>query len=144
MISPDAPSDQIKQSGSDPAAPQIIVLLATRNGAAHLRAQLESFLSQLHRPTRLIISDDGSRDDTPAILAEFAASAPGFIVELKDGPRRGGAQNFLRLLQTVPKGTDFVALSDQDDVWLPDKIARGVRLLSQLPADRPALLGGRS
>ena len=38
----------------------------------------------------------------------------------------------------------MVALSDQDDVWLPDKIARGVRMLSQVPADTPALLGGRS
>lgn len=138
------PTDRIKASDSDIEDTQIVVLLATCNGAAHLRPQLESLRNQLRRPTRLIVSDDGSRDDTPAILADFAASDPGFAVEILEGPRRGGAQNFLQLLRAVPQGTDFVALSDQDDVWLPDKIARGVRLLSRLPADRPALLGGRS
>lgn len=135
---------QIKGPETDAGEAQVLVLLATWNGAAHLREQLESFRSQFRRPTRLIVSDDGSRDDTPSILAEFAVSAPGFAVDVIDGPRRGGAQNFLRLLRAVPEGTDFVALSDQDDVWLPDKIARGMRLLSQQPVDRPALLGGRS
>lgn len=126
------------------AAPQVTVLLATWNGAANLRAQLDSFVTQTLPPARLIVSDDGSTDDTPMILREFAASGPGFAVDLCAGPRRGGAQNFLALLQDVPEGTDWVALSDQDDVWLPDKIARGVRILSQVPDRTPALVGGRS
>ena len=144
MIDLHAPPDRIKPSDSGVHGAQIVILLATWNGAAHLREQLESFRIQTLHPTRLIVSDDGSRDDTRTILAEFAASDPGFVVDIIEGPRRGGAQNFLHLLQAVPLGTDFIALSDQDDVWLPDKIARGVRLLSRLPADRPALMGGRS
>ncbi len=122
----------------------VVVLLATWNGAANLRAQLDSFRNQTLRPARLIVSDDGSRDETREILAGFAAADPGFPVEILEGPRRGGAQNFLRLLAALPEGTDHVALSDQDDVWLPDKIARGVRMLAQVAADRPALVGGRS
>ena len=122
----------------------VTVLLATWNGAANLREQLDSYRRQTLKPARLIVSDDGSCDDTMAILAEFAASDPGFAVDLRQGPRRGGAQNFLSLLAVVPEGTGFVALSDQDDVWLPDKIARGVRLLSSLPAEQPVLVGGRS
>lgn len=124
--------------------PQVTVLLATWNGAANLRAQLDSYRNQTHPPARLIVSDDGSRDDTCAILRDFAASNPGFAVEILEGPRRGGAQNFLHLLQAVPEGTDWVALSDQDDVWLPDKIARGLRMLGRVPADQPGLVGGRS
>jgi glycosyltransferase involved in cell wall biosynthesis len=122
----------------------VTVLLATWNGAANLRAQLDSYRSQTHPPARLIVSDDGSQDDTRAILHDFAASAPGFAVDILDGPRRGGAQNFLHLLQAVPEGTDWVALSDQDDVWLPDKIARGLRMLDRVPAGQPGLVGGRS
>lgn len=125
-------------------APQVTVLLATWNGAANLRAQLDSYATQTLPPARLMVSDDGSRDETPAILHDFVASAPGFAVDLLEGPHRGGAQNFLHLLKSVPEGTDWVALSDQDDVWLPDKIARGVRMLSQVPEGLPALVGGRS
>jgi glycosyltransferase involved in cell wall biosynthesis len=94
---------------------------------------------------RLIVSDDGSQDATREILADFAASDPGFAVDILDGPRRGGAQNFLHLLAALPPDAGAVALSDQDDVWLPEKLARGMRLLAgQVPADQPGLLGGRS
>lgn len=131
----------------DPAVappPQVTILLATWNGAANLRAQLDSYRAQTCLPAHLIVSDDGSQDRTCEIVMEFAALGPGFSVELRKGPSRGGAQNFLSLLQSVPEGTDWVALSDQDDVWLPDKIARGLRMLAQVPADIPALVGGRS
>ncbi|MFN7225381.1 MAG: glycosyltransferase, partial [Paracoccaceae bacterium] len=124
--------------------PSVVVLLATWNGGANLAAQLDSYRRQTVLPTRLIVSDDGSRDDSRAVVAAFCASRPGFEVDLIDGPRRGGANNFLYLLQNVPEGTDFVALSDQDDVWLPDKIARGMQHLGRVAADLPALVGGRS
>jgi len=122
----------------------VVVVLATWNGAAHLAQQLQSFRDQTLRPERLIISDDGSRDATPGLLARFAASDPGFAVDIFEGPHCGVAQNFLHLLQRVPERTEVVALSDQDDVWLPDKTARGMRLLAAVPAGQPALLGGRS
>lgn len=130
-------------AGAGPA-PKIVILLATWNGAANLRAQLDSFCRQTIRPALLLVSDDGSRDDTLAILQDFAAADPGFAVELRAGPQRGGAYNFLSLLQAVPDDADLVAFSDQDDVWLPHKTARGLRLLSRVPGDRPALLGGRT
>lgn len=130
--------------GSGTLATNVVVLLATWNGAANLREQLDSFCGQTMPPTRLIVSDDGSRDETRAILADFAASKPGFAVTVLDGPRRGGAQNFLHLLRSIPPDADVVALSDQDDVWLPEKIARGAAQLSRLPPERPALVGGRS
>lgn len=158
---PEAAGLSLAAPGAAQTEAKVVVVLATWNGAQNLAEQLESFRAQHLRPWRLIVSDDGSQDATPAILADFAASDPGFEVEILQGPRRGGAQNFLSLLRAVPEAADFVALSDQDDVWLPDKLARGVRLLRQLPqtaevqsapdragadpmAERPALIGGRS
>ena len=123
---------------------QVTILLATWNGAANLRAQLDSYRNQTCLPARLLVSDDGSQDDSLAILRDFAASDPGFPVEILSGPRRGGAPNFLFLLKAVPPDTDWVALSDQDDVWLPDKLARGVRLLQAVPPGVPGLVGARS
>ena len=134
------------RTGESPAVPVpgVVVLLATWNGAANLQEQLDSLRRQLRLPARLIVSDDGSTDGTPAILRAFAASDPGFPVELRSGPRRGGSQNFMSLLRAVPEDADLVALCDQDDVWLPDKISRGIRLLRALPPGQPALLGGRT
>ncbi|MFZ1469976.1 MAG: glycosyltransferase [Paracoccaceae bacterium] len=127
-----------------PTPSGVVVVLATWNGAANLAEQLQSYRDQTLRPDRLIVSDDGSTDTTPALLADFAASDPGFKVDVMAGPRRGGAQNFLHLLRAVPEGTAAVALSDQDDVWLPEKTARGLRILGQVPEGQPALMGGRS
>lgn len=124
--------------------PRVVIVLATRNGAANLQAQLDSYRSQTLRPSLLIVGDDGSTDATPAILEAFAASDPGFEVRLLRGPRRGAARNFLALLREVPPEADYLALSDQDDVWLPDRLAQGVRGLAALPAGRIGLLGGRT
>lgn len=133
-----------QRANAQAPAERVTVLLATWNGAANLREQLDSLRTQTCRPSRLIVSDDGSTDRTVSILQDFAASEPGFPVQILEGPRKGGAQNFLFLLQSIPPDTDWVALCDQDDVWLPDKIARAVKALSTLPLDKPGLVGGRS
>jgi len=116
--------------------PPITVLMATRNGAPYLEGQLRSITAQSRPPTRMIISDDGSTDETPHILRRFANTAP-FFVTLINGPQQGIAQNMLALQAHAPAG--YIAFADQDDVWLPDKLARGANALSQLPTDRPAL-----
>ncbi|MGD9916418.1 MAG: glycosyltransferase family 2 protein [Paenirhodobacter sp.] len=121
----------------------VTVLMASYNGAAALAPQLESFAAQTLPPTRVLISDDGSRDATRAMVAEFAAAHPDLGVELLEGPCRGAARNFLHLL-AQPVETDFVALSDQDDIWLPEKLAEAVRQLRALPGAEPALYCGRT
>lgn len=139
-------SGLLSDSPRPPAArtADVTVLLATWNGAANLRAQLDSYCRQTLPPARLVVSDDGSQDGTRRVLDAFIADGPGFPVEVIEGPRRGGAQNFLHLLRALPPEPGFVALSDQDDVWLPGKIARGVAALRRLPEAEPALVGGRS
>ena len=119
---------------------KVAVLLATYNGATALQAQLDSYLTQTHLPALLIVSDDGSTDTTVDVIREFAWAHPELPVEFLKGPRMGAAQNFLSLLRHTPSWIDIVALSDQDDVWLPDKIRRGVRALVQDSAPQDCLL----
>ncbi|PTR12073.1 glycosyltransferase family 2 protein [Cereibacter azotoformans] len=125
-------------------SPRIAILLATYNGAANLDEQLESLAAQHLRPAMLIVSDDGSTDGTRELVRAFAVRHSWLDLRLIDGPCQGSARNFLHLLGQVPEGIDMVALSDQDDVWLPDKLARGAKALRNEPADLPVLYGGSS
>lgn len=121
-------------------AAKITVLMATYNGAVFLAEQLDSIASQSLRPERLIISDDGSTDTTQHIIRQFMKRAP-FPVLFKDGPKQGMAQNMLSLLRQAPSG--YTAFADQDDVWLPNKLARAQKSLSNLPSNLPALYTAR-
>lgn len=122
----------------------VTVLLATYEGAGTLQAQLDSYLAQHVPVARLMVSDDGSTDGTLAIVARFAAAHPGLAVTVMAGPGRGAAHNFLHLLRALPEGAGPVLFSDQDDVWLPRKVARGLGHLEAYPAEVPVLVGGRS
>jgi hypothetical protein len=59
------------------------------------------------------------------------------------GPRLGFARNFFALLTSPDEESDFFAFSDQDDVWLPDKIERALRALRECDADEPSLYCSR-
>lgn len=122
---------------------RVAILLGLYDGAAHLGAQLDSFARQTSPEWDLIVSDDGSRDGGPGIVSGFARdqAGAGRRVRLVDGPARGVAVNFLSLLAHVPDDADWVAFSDQDDVWLPDRLARGQRALAAVPRGQPALFG---
>lgn len=119
--------------------PEVCILLALYNGAVHLQAQLESYAAQDHGAWRLLVSDDGSTDGGPALIEAFAGAHPGRLIACRPGPGRGFVRNFLTLLQAVPPDVPLAALSDQDDVWFPDKLARAVAALAEVPAGRPAL-----
>ena len=127
------------------AAPKhVAILMGTWNGARFLRAQIESIAAQSHRDWRLVVSDDGSSDLTCAILAAFQAEQGADRVEIREGPRRGFAANFLSLAGDPAIRADAYAFADQDDLWHEDRLARGLAQLADLPAERPALTGGRT
>lgn len=109
--------------------PQITIVMATYNGAPYLRAQLDSFLAQSRSNWRLLVSDDGSSDATRDILADYASGPMAGRLQVLDGPRRGATANFLHLIQQVDPG-DWIAFSDQDDIWKPEKLARASEWLS--------------
>jgi glycosyltransferase involved in cell wall biosynthesis len=117
--------------GQHVSFPRVTILMATFNGAAHLRQQLDSHVAQRHVPCDLWISDDGSTDETRAVIAAFSAQhGVNRTIRLLEGPRQGAAANFMSLLThpDLPTGRP-VALSDQDDVWHPDKLARALKAL---------------
>jgi len=109
--------------GSQPRArSKISIAMASYNGEPYLEEQLESIAAQHVLPLELVITDDGSVDATPQIVAAFAQRAP-FPVRFFSNPERlGYADNFLRAVSLC--AGDFIAFSDQDDVWHPEKIAR--------------------
>jgi hypothetical protein len=65
-------------------------------------------------------------------------------IAVQAGPQQGFAANFMSLLRALPVEPGFVALCDQDDHWLPDKLARAVSALSEVPPEKPALYCARS
>tara|TARA_R110002020_G_scaffold358985_2_gene571731 strand:- start:59 stop:976 length:918 start_codon:yes stop_codon:yes gene_type:complete len=121
---------------------RVTIALCTRNGAAHLRAQLDSYAAQSHGDWDLWVSDDGSTDATREILSDFAARhGAGRSIRILDGPQQGVAANFLSLLCHPDLPAQPVALSDQDDLWLPEKLSLGLR---DLAGETPTLYGAQS
>jgi glycosyltransferase involved in cell wall biosynthesis len=124
--------------------PQVAILLSTWNGARYLPDQLASFLRLTGPSWQLYWRDDGSDDNSAALVRGFAAGpGAGRVVEQNDDRGRVGiTASFLTLLRAAPRG-GVVAFADQDDVWLPEKLARGVAALAAVPAGVPALYCAR-
>lgn len=126
------------------AAGRIAILLCTYNGERFLPTQLRSLAEQSWIAWRLIWRDDGSTDETAKILRDFAAARPaGQVVEhASSGRHLGVFDGFMALLDGVEAG-EMAAFCDQDDRWLPGKLARAARLLARVPDDRPGLYCSR-
>ena len=95
----------------------ISVCIATYNGEKYIKEQLQSILPQLGNKDEIIVSDDGSTDKTIEVINEFGDSR---IYIIQDKPLHSPIFNFERAIEFA-KG-DFIFLSDQDDVWLPNKV----------------------
>jgi glycosyltransferase involved in cell wall biosynthesis len=116
-----------------PTGPPVDILLATYNGAKYLDAQIESLVAQTYPSWQLIIRDDGSSDGTQALLSAWANRLPNRITIVEDGRKNlGASQNFSTLLER--SSAPYVALCDQDDVWMPDKVTRTLAHLRKLEA----------
>lgn len=121
-----------------PSAPHIAVLLCTYNGGGFLAGQLDSFAAQSHAAWKVWASDDGSTDDTRAVLARYAETWGGRLA-VHDGPRQGFVANFISLACNPDIAADYFAFADQDDLWEADKLARAIAWLETQPRDVPAL-----
>lgn len=107
----------------------VSIAMATYNGEAFVGEQLGSFLWQRRLPDELIVCDDGSTDATVDIVKQFAKSAPFPVNIVCNVTRLGFSRNFENALSQCTK--DIVCLSDQDDVWFPNKIDRIVDLMTK-------------
>jgi glycosyltransferase involved in cell wall biosynthesis len=110
---------------------QISIAMATYNGGWYLQEQLDSFVSQSRCPDELIITDDRSTDDTLEIIKRFAQNAPFNVAWSQNKENLGYAGNFNAALMKTTG--DLVFLSDQDDVWFPEKLERMERYALEDP-----------
>lgn len=114
--------------------------MATYNGEKYLSEQLDSLLSQTYSDFTIYIHDDGSKDNTQAVISEYVEKFAN-IIQLEYEPCGGSMNNFLSLLARVD--APYYFFSDQDDVWLPEKVELCVNALKQAEkengADTPAV-----
>jgi rhamnosyltransferase len=117
----------------------VVIVLATYNGAAYLDSLLDSVRRQSCTDWTLLARDDGSSDATPAMLSEAAAKDRRVVIVEDDLGRRGPARNFgLLIEQAFDREARYVFFADQDDVWLPDKMERQLDLMRRAEAERGA------
>jgi len=102
----------------------VSVCLATYNGENYIAEQINSILNQLDQNDELIISDDGSKDNTLEIVKLIKDNRIRIII---NSGIHGYTHNFENALKES-KG-DYIFFSDQDDVWLPDKVKTMLSLL---------------
>jgi rhamnosyltransferase len=116
--------------------PSIAVVLAAYNGSAWIQEQVASIFAQEGVDATLFVSVDVSSDGTESIV-DSLASANRRIVVLPHGERFGGAApNFYRLIKEVDFSCfDFIALTDQDDIWQPEKLSRAVKVIQSNNVD---------
>lgn len=118
----------------------VAVVMSAYNGEKYLREQIDSILTQQGVAVKLFIRDDGSQDGTAAIIDEYAAAHPNVVFWNKaDIKNIGITDSFLTLLRDVydaEPDVPYFAFSDQDDVWLPDKLAAAVALMRERESDR--------
>ena len=99
---------------------KISVAMCTYNGAEFLPAQFESIIAQSRQPDEIVVCDDGSTDETHALLAKFATETTIPISIHLNQTNLGSVKNFERAIQLCTG--DIIVLSDQDDVWRNDKL----------------------
>lgn len=112
----------------------VLVLMSTYNGEKYLREQIESILMQEDVNVNLLVRDDGSTDMTLDILNEYKNKGKLCFYR---GENLGPQLSFMHLLQNAPE-SEYYAFSDQDDVWLKDKLATAVKKLED-NTTRPSL-----
>lgn len=118
----------------------VLVLMSTYNGEKYVSKQLDSILSQKDIEVHILIRDDGSSDATCSILQEYKNKFPD-LIECVHGENIGWRKSFFTLADTARQNYpqyNYYAFADQDDIWLPEKLKRGVYSLQTLP-DGPNL-----
>lgn len=98
------------------------IVLSVHNGRRYIADQLRSLQAQTHEDWRLWVRDDGSADDTSAVVQAFADSDPRIRLHPLDGQQRGVSGGFSWLLMRLPPDSRYVACCDADDVWIPQRI----------------------
>lgn len=113
---------------------KIKILLATYNGEKYIQEQMDSILNQQGIEVNVVVSDDGSKDKTLEIIKE---SYPEILISQNKPGTGSAAKNFLKMVSELHSEDDFdyIAFSDQDDIWLSEKMKKAVEILQKENSD---------
>lgn len=110
---------------------RISIAMATYNGASYLEQQLNSLLEQKMHPYELVVCDDCSTDDTPNLLECFKERCHFPVRVYKNPERLRHERNFIKAAMLCEG--DWIAFSDQDDYWMPEKLERVAEIIEKNP-----------
>lgn len=106
--------------GQSEVRPEISVVCPTYNSANFVLRTLENVVDQVYAPFEIIVSDDGSTDDTVSVVRNFLKERAGIKSELIVNPHRGPGATRNTAVQRA--SGEWIAFIDSDDVWLPHKL----------------------
>lgn len=117
-----------------------LVILASFNGIKYIEEQISSILTQEDVNITLLVFDDGSNDGTIDLLfSKFSLSTNNVKIIQNSIPTGSAANNFLQAIKTIDDkiigAHDYIALSDQDDIWLPNKLREAGKKLKKEKSD---------
>ena len=115
----------------------VTVFMSTYNGEKYLREQIDSILNQKNVQVELIIRDDGSLDNTKNIIDEYSKKDE--RIKCIFGENLGYGKSFLSLFEYKEYESDYFAFSDQDDIWLPNKLNAAINMLERCESTVPAI-----
>lgn len=116
---------------------RISVVMATYNGEKYLEQQIESILAQTLLPVELIVCDDCSTDGTIAILEKYQQRQ---LLTYSINPKQLGLIGNFKKAVSMAAEDNYVALSDQDDIWMPEKLAVSAALMQKMDQSLPCLV----
>ena len=119
--------------------PRVLVLMSTYNGERFLEEQLDSILSQEGVDVSLLVRDDGSKDNTCQLLSDYASRNQN--IKMKACENVGFVKSFSALVNI---DADYYAFADQDDIWMPNKLATACAVLATKDNSKPNLFTSNS
>lgn len=114
---------------------KVSVIIPTFNRAERLHVSVESVIAQTYRPIELVVIDDGSSDDTPASMAELEARAQAAGLSTVFARKENGGCASARNLGLERATGELIAFLDDDDRWLPEKLAKQVARIAETGAN---------
>ncbi|MGV3028771.1 glycosyltransferase family 2 protein [Streptococcus hyovaginalis] len=118
---------------------KVNILLSTYNGEKYLSEQIESIQAQTFTDWQLLIRDDGSRDGTVDLIKHFVKSDHRILFINEDNiVNYGVVKSFYHLVKF--EKADYYFFSDQDDVWLPQKMAQTLEKAMEFPKQTPLMI----
>ncbi len=125
-------------------SPSVAILMCTYNGEEFLEEQLDSIENQDYKNWTLFVNDDCSKDRTLSILKTYQKKWGAKKLIIRRGPQKGFCQNFLQIINDKKINADLYVLSDQDDVWMPNKLSHTLKKISKLDHSKPYLYCART